>query len=269
MTTIPVLLITGPPGAGKTALAKEIGEQLFHAAVAHAVIDLDELARIRPAEPDERVWTDLVANNLRAIWPNYRDLRIDRLVLAGLVTSPKTIDTYARAIPDADVTICRVRAPLDTLGARLRHREPGTVRSFLLDAAPRLDHHLASQALEDITIDIRTASNVDTGIADAIDTRSAVTGPTAGRPRPPLRRRKCRPTPMRGALAGVELSPMLACAAPAAPVRHTWVFEPKMDGFRTLLSVDAGGRVRMISRRGHRWERRPRSSRSTCSRAPR
>ena len=44
---IPVLLLTGAPGAGKTALAKEIGEQLFHAAVPHAVIDLDELARLR------------------------------------------------------------------------------------------------------------------------------------------------------------------------------------------------------------------------------
>lgn len=37
---VPVLLVTGAPGAGKTALAKEIGEQLFTAGEPHAVIDL-------------------------------------------------------------------------------------------------------------------------------------------------------------------------------------------------------------------------------------
>jgi hypothetical protein len=168
-TTIPVLLITGAPGAGKTALAKEIGEQLFHAAVPHAVIDLDELARIRPAEPDKRAWTDLTAKNLRAIWPNYRDLGIDRLVLAGLVTSPETIETYTQAIPGADPTVCRVHAPFDTLDARLRHREPGTVRSFLLDAAPRLHQHLASQAFEDITIENHPGRDISEAARTVLD----------------------------------------------------------------------------------------------------
>jgi bifunctional non-homologous end joining protein LigD len=55
--------------------------------------------------------------------------------------------------------------------------------------------------------------------------------------------------------ADVELSPMLARSAPAVPVGDVWVFEPKMDGFRTLLAVDAAGQVRITSRRGHRWER--------------
>jgi adenylylsulfate kinase-like enzyme len=64
----PALLVTGPPGVGKTAVAKEIREQLFHAGLPHAVIDLDELARIRPAVIDGSTFhADLVARNLRAI----------------------------------------------------------------------------------------------------------------------------------------------------------------------------------------------------------
>lgn len=58
-----------------------------------------------------------------------------------------------------------------------------------------------------------------------------------------------------GRLAGVDLAPMLASAAPVVPAGDAWVFEPKMDGFRTLLAVDGQGRVRMASRTGRRWER--------------
>ena len=41
---------------------------------------------------------------------------------------------------------------------------------------------------------------------------------------------------------------MLAAAAPALPVGAEWRFEPKMDGFRTLLIVDDAG-VRIVSAR--------------------
>jgi hypothetical protein len=96
---IPVLFVTRAPGAGKTALAKEIGEQLFHAKEPHAVIDVDELARVRPATPDEDAWGNLIVENLEAIWPNYQALGIQRLILAGIIRSAATIDAYRSAIP--------------------------------------------------------------------------------------------------------------------------------------------------------------------------
>ena len=55
-------------------------------------------------------------------------------------------------------------------------------------------------------------------------------------------------------LAGVEPSPMLASASASVPVGPEWAFEPKWDGWRTLIAVGPDGRLRMTSRRGSRWE---------------
>jgi pimeloyl-ACP methyl ester carboxylesterase len=47
----------------------------------------------------------------------------------------------------------RLHASLDILDARLRHREPGTHRTFLLEAAPRIDAHIAALAVEDLALE--------------------------------------------------------------------------------------------------------------------
>ena len=44
-TPVEVLFLTGQPGSGKTALAKELSELLWQCREPHAVIDLDELCR--------------------------------------------------------------------------------------------------------------------------------------------------------------------------------------------------------------------------------
>lgn len=151
--SIPVLLVTGAPGVGKTTLVKEMGEQLFHAEVAHAVVDIDELARVRPAVPDKRVWAELTVANLRAMWPNYEALGVERVILAGIVQSAAIIDAYRAAIPGSDLKVVRLRAPVDTLHARLQHREPVSVRSFLLGVTARLDKEIAELGVEDLTVD--------------------------------------------------------------------------------------------------------------------
>lgn len=151
--SIPVLLVTGAPGVGKTTLVKEMGEQLFHAGVAHAVVDIDELARVRPAVPDPGAWAELTVANLRAMWPNYEALGVERLILAGIVQSAAIVDAYREAIPGSDLTVVRLRASVDTLHARLQHREPGSVRAFLLGATAGLDREIAELGVDDLTVD--------------------------------------------------------------------------------------------------------------------
>ena len=52
-----------------------------------------------------------------------------------------------------------------------------------------------------------------------------------------------------GAAAGGTYQPMLAMATDALPVGEGWVYEPKWDGFRAIVTV-AGGEVTLTSRNG-------------------
>ncbi len=125
MRVLPTVLLTGAPGVGKTAVAREIGELLLRAGVPHAVIDLDALGEVSPPCPDGTFNSSLVARNLAAIWPNYRGRGVDRLVLARIIGAETEVEAYRSAIPEADMKICRIVAPAATVADRLVAREAG------------------------------------------------------------------------------------------------------------------------------------------------
>ena len=51
-------------------------------------------------------------------------------------------------------------------------------------------------------------------------------------------------------IAGGLPAPMLAKLQPEMPEGQDWTYEPKWDGFRTIVSVDADGAVQVVSRDG-------------------
>jgi ATP-dependent DNA ligase len=51
-------------------------------------------------------------------------------------------------------------------------------------------------------------------------------------------------------LGDADLKPMLSTRVTPWPANSDWVMEPKWDGFRLLIAIDAKGRVRAWSRRG-------------------
>lgn len=125
--TIPILLITGPAGVGKTTVAFEVCAQLEAAGVAHAMIDLDETERLWPPPADDPHRERLNEANLRAIWANFAAAGASRLIVTAvmpdLTVHPELI---RRALPDAELQIVRLLASHADLEVRLVTREIGS-----------------------------------------------------------------------------------------------------------------------------------------------
>src|SRR5207248_2853446 len=67
---VPVLLVTGPIGVGKTAVLHEADSLLVEAGVRHATVELEELGRCWP-DTLESSRTAFVYNNLATLWSNF------------------------------------------------------------------------------------------------------------------------------------------------------------------------------------------------------
>ena len=132
---VQILLITGPAGVGKSTVCWEMGAQLAAAGVAHAAVESDELDRVfpRPTAQDlERLspgTVDVSGINLAAVWATYRALGHSHLIISGVMMHPEFDRRWIlAAIPDAQITLVRLRASESTLLARLDRREIGSGR---------------------------------------------------------------------------------------------------------------------------------------------
>jgi hypothetical protein len=150
-TLVPVLLITGPLGVGKSAVADEIFERFCSANLPIALIDLDHLGSCWPASG--RWDRGLAYRNLTDVWRNYAEVGADRAIIARTIDSRDELRHFEEAIPGARIVVCRLRARVSTLEARLRLRERGSdIESHLADAR-RQALDLESLATEDFVVD--------------------------------------------------------------------------------------------------------------------
>jgi hypothetical protein len=149
---VPTLLVTGAPGAGKTAVAREMSEMLSRVGEPHALIDLDELTRGTLAEPSLDFNLSLAVENLAAVWENFRKRGVRRALLARVILSLDEVHRFASAIPGSDVTVCRVAADADVEDRRIRERDPGISASFLSELAPDVEEQMAGLRLPGFTV---------------------------------------------------------------------------------------------------------------------
>ncbi|MGI8594511.1 MAG: phosphotransferase [Solirubrobacteraceae bacterium] len=146
--TIPVLLITGPPGVGKSSAAERVSDLFAQAGVEHAVVDLDELDRhTGSAGPD------LHFANLAAVWSNYAAAGAARLVLAWTLDSRGELDRLREAVPGACVRVCRLRARSATVVERVALREPPLMREQLKALALKYADRMEREELGDYVVD--------------------------------------------------------------------------------------------------------------------
>jgi chloramphenicol 3-O-phosphotransferase len=130
---VPVLLVTGPIGVGKTVVLHEADALLIEAGVRHATVELEEIARCWP-DAIEGSRKAFVYRNLAALWPSFVAVGATRLLVSDLVEQRSDLRLVSEAIPGAAVTVVRLHASLSTLEQRIRRREPASPDGDLADA---------------------------------------------------------------------------------------------------------------------------------------
>lgn len=118
---IPVLILSGTVGVGKSTVLVEIHDILMTARIPHACIERDALAYSWPTRGEFNRAT--VIENVAAICANSRRAGAERLVIAGVVETTADVEAFGQAIPGARVTVCRLVAPEAERLARLNARE--------------------------------------------------------------------------------------------------------------------------------------------------
>ncbi len=165
---IPVLLITGPVGVGKTTVSFEVSDLLKAAAQAHALVDVDSLRWCYPAPSGDRFHVALAMRNLSAVWANFQAAGAARLVLADVLESREQLARYREAVPGAAIQVVRLRATLGTLDGRVRRRETGAALDWSLHRTAELAAQMERDQLEDLAVDTdgRPASEIAREVLD-------------------------------------------------------------------------------------------------------
>jgi energy-coupling factor transporter ATP-binding protein EcfA2 len=135
---VEILLITGPAGVGKSTLCWEMGALLAEAGIAHVAIESDA--------PGAR---DVSQLNLAALWRTYRALGHSRLIMSGVMLHVGFDKNWIfAAIPEARITVVRLRAGDDSLRERIDRREAGAGRHAQIERSLRQAQRLAGEAAD-------------------------------------------------------------------------------------------------------------------------
>lgn len=146
------VLLTGPVGSGKTAVAMELGEALEARGLPAAVIDLDWLGWFHgpPGSPSP---DELIVENLRAVWPRFAAAGARYLVLARAVTTTTQVAALRDALPEVETAVVLVQASPEAIAARLGERDSGAVLREHLAESSTMTEALRKAGLHDVVVD--------------------------------------------------------------------------------------------------------------------
>jgi gluconate kinase len=85
LDVVPVLVLSGSVGSGKSTIGRCVARMLRDGDVPHALVDHEWLAYSWPVPPDDR-WNERVAaQNLACIWSNFRSAGAERLIFCRVL----------------------------------------------------------------------------------------------------------------------------------------------------------------------------------------
>jgi hypothetical protein len=149
---VPVLIVSGPVGVGKTSVAQEMFDQLIDRNIAHAVIDLDALGICWPFGEGDPFNERMAMRNLAAVWANFAASGVNRAIIARVIESRADLAPYEDAIPGADIRVCRLTAKVEALRERVGRREVGSSYDSLVRRAAELAESLERSGPTDFTV---------------------------------------------------------------------------------------------------------------------
>jgi thymidylate kinase len=119
----------------------------------HALIDIDWLGQLYPVQnPDDPYSLDLAFTNLQAIAPNFLAAGARYFVIAATLTSHEELDQLRRAVPEVDLTICRVDVPPQVAVQRIERRELGGLKEDFLARTDALAEQIKDAVTEDVVV---------------------------------------------------------------------------------------------------------------------
>ena len=144
------VVVTGPPGSGKTVTLTALSNALVADGVPHATVDVDEVAWAYP-------FPDLPqrCEHLRVWSAAHRQAGSETLLVAEVIESPSHLVDVLNSLGVDDHLLVRLDAALETLQARVIAREPPDWfgLDWLLAETPKLQIALAELDGVDAVLD--------------------------------------------------------------------------------------------------------------------
>lgn len=129
--TLPLLLLTGPVGIGKSSVGLAVSQILSTQNILHALVDLDHLRNVFPARKSDPFNEKIGQQNLAAVWKNYKKIGVSCLIVPTVIDRQETIEDFYKSVPGANLFIARLYAPIPTIHSRLRSRETDELEWYL------------------------------------------------------------------------------------------------------------------------------------------
>jgi len=157
------LVITGPPGAGKTAVLEALTDALSGEDVRHATVEVEALTSAHPPLDDDQ-WPAPV----EAVCALYRRFGYELLLVTATVESDADLRGVLAAIGADEHVVVRLHAETSTLRRRIIEREPDTFTELdeLVATAVRLGPVIAG--LDGVALALSTEGERPAAVAERI-----------------------------------------------------------------------------------------------------
>ncbi|TDD46748.1 hypothetical protein E1263_35895 [Kribbella antibiotica] len=155
------IFLNGGYGVGKSSTLDHVGDLLAKAGRPFSLMDVDWFHRSWPPVDEGNVLIE--AQNISAVWANYRSAGPRQLVMCGVISSPDARERYVAAVGQP-VRMVRLTADAETTRRRLRGRYSASQVSALewhLERCDEVAERLAAADLDELVVDTSTLTPYD------------------------------------------------------------------------------------------------------------